>query len=561
MPSFRRTFFSYLPGCLISLAIVAGCGPEPSLTPSATSLPSTQFPVTGTPTQPATPGTARAPSGSIVVGGVGQATRDVTSLPRFVSDALYDSLLQVDPSDGSLKPGLADSWQVSSDARTFTFHLRSGVVWHDGVPVTARDAAFTIKSLSAPDARLTPLADFGPVANVSVTDSQTVMVRMAEAYCPALTSIATLKILPEHVLSAPHSESQGEQPGFLRVLGNSQFVGTGPLMLKDWNADTVSFIPNANYWDGSAQIANWTYKGYPDVAAAEAALNSGQVDLLALDPGPVRGSLPKNGFSIYSQPANEFYSLAINRERDILADEHTAEALALALNRAELASEAYGADPEPMEMSVLRGFWAAPEDAAQPAYDPGRAKQLLAQSGWTDTDGDGILDKNGKPLTMTLWAIAGDSVDESLAFAIRRMLSDVGVQGILQFDDRAEFLTRLFLHEFDLAIASWNIPLDPDQHWYWESTENKPGEGLNIGSYSNPQVDTLLKRGIDTASCDPAGRRGIYTEAFRTTAVDIAQIFIFAPPAYLAAGTTISGIEPSSFAGDFWNLASWRITP
>lgn len=546
---------------LISIVLVTGCAPEPSLTPNSISSPFPPLSKTGTPTGPITPQTPTVPSGSIVLAGVGQPSREVTNLPRFVAAALYDSLLQVDPSDGSLKPGLADSWQVSNDARTFTFHLRPGVKWHDGAPLSARDAAFTLRSLSASVVRLTPAADLGPISDVLAPDSQTLIVRMAEPYCPALTSIATVKILPEHIFASSGSSQDSRQPESLSALTNSQMVGTGPLTLKDWNADAITFAANMNYWNGPPGISTWTYKSYPDLASADTALTSGQADLLALDAGPVRGSLPATGLNIYTHPAAEFYGLAINRERQDLADPRIAQALAFALNRPKLAADFYGGDAVPLQVSILPGFWTAPAEARQPAYDPARARQLFGEAGWSDTDGDGILDKKGRALTLTLWAMAGDPIDEPLAFAVRQMLSEVGVQAVLELDDRAELLTRLFSHEFDLAIAPWNIPLDPDQHWYWLSTENKPGEGLNIASYLNPQVDELLKQGIAAASCDPAERRGIYSELYRLVAGDIPEVFLFAPPAFMATHTRVSGIEPSPFAGDFWNLASWEMAP
>jgi peptide/nickel transport system substrate-binding protein len=186
---------------------------------------------------------------------------------------------------------------------------------------------------------------------------------------------------------------------------------------------------------------------------------------------------------------------------------------------------------------------------------------LLANAGWSDTDSDGVLDKNGKPLKVTLWAVAGDPVDEPLAFAIRDMLGQVGFQVLLQLDDRDEMLTRLFLHEFDLAIAPWNIPLDPDQHWYWQSTENTPGEGLNFGSYSNPQVDDLLERGNLASGCDSNVRRAIYGQVYRTIANDLPQVFLFAPPVYVQARTRVFGLDPSAFAGDYWNINAWQVAP
>lgn len=483
-------------------------------------------------------------------------------MPRFIADGLYDSLLQINPNDGSLRPGLATSWQVSDDARTFTFRLRSGVKWHDGQPLRAQDVVFTIKALSAPDLRMTPAADFGPIGDVSAPDAQTVIVRMTEAYCPALANVGTLKILPEHVFSVPGASPTGStSPATLTSLLPEQLVGTGPLELKAWDTGAITFVSNADYWDGSPLIAIWNYKFFPTTADALAALNAGQLDLLALDLGTQRASLSASSVSVYSHPANMFYALAINQEGTLLSDSRIAKALAYSLDRPKLASELFGGDAISLQTSVLPHFWASAADATQPDYGPARARQLLTEAGWSDTDANGVLDKNGKPLSVTLWAIAGDPIDEPLAYSVRQMLSQVGIQVLLELDDRAEFLSRLFSHEFDLAIAPWNIPLDPDQHWYWQSTENKPGAGLNFLSYSNSHVDDLLERGNASKGCDPGVRRGIYAETYRSIAADVPEVFLFAPPVYVAARSTLKGLDPSSFAGEYWNLNSWRMTP
>jgi peptide/nickel transport system substrate-binding protein len=486
----------------------------------------------------------------------------VTNLPRFIADALFDSLLQVDPTNGSLKPGLAESWQVADDARSFTFHLRAGVRWHDGQTLTAQDIVFTVKALSDPNLRLTPAADFGPLADVVALDEHTVQVRLNDAYCPALTNIGTLKILPEHVLGTPLSSplTKGGQEGGA-ALSADQFVGSGPLVLKTWSADTITFTPNANYWNGAPPIAEWTYRIFATVAEAQAALNAGQVDLLALDAAQDAGSSPPPDLKIYTRASNQFYAMAINNEAGIFTDARVRQALAMALNRPGLAADSFGKDAQVLQTSVLPGFWASPTDAAQPAYDPAGARQMLSDAGWADSDSDGVLDKEGKPLRVTLWAVADDPIGEPLAFSVREMLAQVGVQALLQLDDRDGMLTRLFLHEYDLALAPWNIPLDPDQHWYWQSNENKKGDGLNFASFSNSRVDDLLQRGNQTPGCDPNARRSIYAQAYRTIADDVPQVFLFAPPAYLVTRARVLGLEPGPFSGDYWNLNSWQVAP
>jgi peptide/nickel transport system substrate-binding protein len=237
------------------------------------------------------------------------------------------------------------------------------------------------------------------------------------------------------------------------------------------------------------------------------------------------------------------------------------QALAAAVDRSRVANEFFGRDAQLLQTSVLPGFWAAPGDASQPAYDTARARQLLADAGWSDADGDGIVEKDGAPLHLTLWAEADDPVAEPLAFSLREMLAQVGVSVTLQLDDHYDLLTRFFLHEFDLGIGRWNIPLDPDQHWYWQSNENTPGDGFNITSYANAQVDGWLQQANSAPNCDPSKRAAIYENVFSTVAQDAPQLFLFSPPTYLAARTRVSDLAPGPYAGDFGNLNQWQVAP
>lgn len=484
----------------------------------------------------------------MVVAGVGKLTRDMTNLPPFVSAALYDSLLHFSPSDGSLEPALAKSWQVSDDALTFTFKLRDGLKWSDGVPLTADDVVFTIKTLSDPKTRLTPTADFGTLVDVRATDSQTVVVQLKEANCPALTFIGGIKLLPRHIL-------EGKDPG---ALASSDFVGSGPLILKDWGSDALRFAPNQNYYGAMPVIENWTYKSFDDEEAAQSALSRGDVDVKESRYAPQDDD---SSPGLFSRPANQFYSLAMNQTRPLFADVRVRRALIAGLDIPRLTLEYGGDKAQILQTSLLNTFWGYPNGILQQAFDPDKARQLLAEAGWRDTNGDGIADKGGAPLQMTLWAQADDPVMEPMAFSIRDQLARVGVQAVLKLDDRAGLLTRLFLQEYDLGLMLFNIPPDPDQHWFWDTTEREPGRGLNISGYSNPRVDELSKEGNQAAGCEPQLRAKAYDEMYKQIGEDAPVAFLFAPSAGIAARGGITGIAPSPFAGDYWNLNEWAPAP
>jgi peptide/nickel transport system substrate-binding protein len=329
-------------------------------------------------------------------------------------------------------------------------------------------------------------------------------------------------------------------------------IGTGPLVLEDWQDDTVTLRRNAEYWDGAPWINEWTYRAYADGEAGQTALESGSVDVLA-------GALVPSAQSLTSVAANEFYALVINLKRAPFDDQRVREALAHALDRTTLARS--GTPPSfPIETSLLPAFWALQHAASPPTYDSERALQLLTDAGWSDSDGDSILDKEGKPLEVTLWAQADGPYSERTALLVREQLAKVGIRPVLKLDDRILFWTRMFLQEYDLAIAHFNIPLDPDQRYFWASSEDEPGFGLNLTGLSKSQVDLALEAGARTPRCDADARAEAYAPVFETIDHEIPMIFLFAPPLAVSAENSVSGIQPSSFAGPFWNLNQWGVS-
>ncbi len=538
--------FLFLAACQTAPETVAPFVPTqlPTAFASATALP-TARPGETRALSPA-PTRTRAPSptvqtrgGAIAIAGVGAPKTEITALPDFVANALYDSLLEINPRDGSLLPGLAERWRVSDDAKTVVFTLRGDVKWHDGEPLTAADVAFTLKTLSDAKTRVTPAADFGTLQEVVANDARTATVTFREPYCAALTYLGAVKILPKHIL-----ENQD-----LAKLEPAQFIGTGPLKLKTWQADALTFQANEAYWKGAPWLTDWTYRVYPDERAANDAVRQKQADVVVS-----RAALPDAQNALFA--ANAFYALAFNNQRAPFDDARVRQAFASALDRAALAA-GRGAR---LETSLLPTFWANPDAAAQPEFDAARAKQLLADAGWRDTDGDGIADKNGKPLSVTLWFQADDAIAQETAQRARAQLQAVGAQAILKAAERTLFLTRVFLHEFDTALVHFNVPLDPDQRYFWTEAEDAPGSGLNVTGYRNEAVERALAAGNTAAQCQPDARKQAYAPVWQALAADVPMAFLFAPPQVLNTHR-VQNSAPSSFGGAFWNLEKWSVAP
>ncbi len=541
---------------LLAMTIVSwlltACAPVPIPTSDATPTPRT------TPTKTiAAPGATPSPvptdsapqGGTITIGVIGNSNLEINAMPAVVQDALFDSLLQVDPTSGALKPALAESYQVSGDAMTITFRLRSDVRWHNGDPFTADDVVATIKAFSSSDFRGKPATDFGTFTRATALDSQTVQLTFSEGYCPALTSIGTLKILPRAVVASPN----------FPYLAPAQMIGTGPLRFVSRSEDQFVLERNADYYRGAPHVDSWTIRVFTDPAALRTAFAAKQVDAMTAAPGEYSAIKKIADANILATDSSEVIALMFNLDTTTLNDPRVRQALTYALDRNILLDD-IGGQATSVDTSALPGYWAYPANLPRYSFDVAKAKQLLADAGWRE-NGDGILKKNNKPMRLELWTEADDPILEPLAFRIREMYSALGIQVELQLDDRSGWIVHAFQHRFDLLLLSRKIPLDPDQRWYWQSNQNEKGNGFNFGSYVNARVDGLLKDSLRVGQCDATARAALSGEMHRTLVADAPAAFLFAPKKYLVARDRVLGLVPSSFAGDFWNINDWRVKP
>ncbi|MEW5719969.1 MAG: ABC transporter substrate-binding protein, partial [Chloroflexota bacterium] len=507
---------------------------------------------TRAPTAPGTPLPTPTPSegpegGTLTVGVVGATNADVNALPSIVQSALFDSLLQIDPANGALKPALAEKYEVSNDATAITFRLRSGVRFHNGDALTADDVVATLQAFSASTFRGTPLTDFGTFKSALALDPQTVQLIFTDAYCPALTSIGTLKILPRAVATSAT---------FPR-LTPAQMIGTGAFKLTERTDEQFTFERHADYFRGAPHLDALTVRVYADAAAARAAFASKQIDLLPAAPGDYAAIKKLAEANIVASDASEFIALMFNLDTPTLNDPRVRQALTYALDRAVLANDLAG-QARSISTSALPEYWAYPQNLPGYSFDPAKAKQLLADAGWR-ANGDGILRQNNKPMRLELWAEADDPLLEPLAFRMREMYAALGIQIELELNDRPGWITRAFQHRFDLLLVSRKIPLDPDQRGYWQSDQNAKGIGFNFGSYANPRVDSALKDLVRAPGCDVKTRAAAFGEIHRALVPDAPVVFLFASKEYLVARERVLQLAPSPFAGRFWNLNAWRV--
>ena len=473
-----------------------------------------------------------------------------------VANLILNSLLGYD-GDYELYGDLAERWDVSDDGLTLTFHLREGVKWQDGAPFTADDVMYTYERLIDPDTP-TPYSEaYKQVKSAEVIDPFTFHVTYDKPYCPALESW-TLAIVPKHLLERQLS---GETE-ISKVPLTREPVGTGPYRIKAWKSqERIELISNHDYFMGRPWIERWVTRIIPDTATQFLQLKSGGIDEMGLTPmqwtRQTATAVFKGAFNKFKYPVNSYTYMGFNLKDPRFKDRRVRQAISYAIDRKELVEGVLlGLGVPGVSPYVPSTRWFNAGLEAYP-HDPEKAKRLLAEAGWTDSDGDGVLDKDGKPFRFELMTNNGNAERRKTATIIQQRLDKIGIRvSIRELEWAALINDFIDKKKFDAIILGWGIGLDPDQYDIWHSSKTGPKE-FNFISYENNEVDRLLEDG--RRRCGPEERKAIYDRLQEIMWEDQPIVFLYVPYALVTVHKRFHGIElkPGGISDRWWN--NWYV--
>ncbi len=476
------------------------------------------------------------------------------SASHEVGSLIYTGLIKRDK-DLNLVPNLAEAWELSKDCRTLTFRLRKDAKWHDAHPVTAADVRFTYEAMIHPRTPTAYKEDFLAVKDVEVLDPYTVRIRYPKPYAQALESWG-IWMLPKHLLERYVAEGRlREAPQ------NRQPVGNGPYRFVEWKSgEKVVVVANPDSFEGRPYLSRVVYRIIPSQATIFLEIKARGVDFAGLTAMQFKRQTEypafRKAYTKHRYPANAYTYFGFNLKDPRFADRRVRQAFAYAINKQELidgvalglAREATG--------PYKPGTWAYNPNVTRYPYDPEKARALLAEAGWRDTDGDGVLDKDGQPFRFTILTNQGNEERKKVAEIIQHRLRDIGVVADIQVIEWASFIKEFIQkRRFEAIILGWAIGLDPDQYEIWHSSKTGPDE-LNHISYANPEVDHLL--GMGRASCHQGERKKYYDRLQDVLAEDQPVIFLYFRDALPVVSSRIHGIEPSP-NGITFNFIRWYV--
>lgn len=487
---------------------------------------------------------------------------------RDLSALLYSGLTRVDEF-GQPVPDLAESWEVTPDGLTYTFHLRPDVTWHDGEPFTANDVAFTMSLLRDPDfPGPADLGEFWRTVETYAIDDTTIEFVLTQPLA-AFPEYAGIGILPAHLLGGIDAEALVDDPF------NLQPVGTGrmwweSIINEDDEVVVVTLRAYNQFYDNPRRVTleGVIFRFYPEAGDAFRALGPEAQGYAGLNASQLEAALGSTGLSLYSARLPVYGAVIFNQQNaanlPFFQDERVRQALWLSLDRSALVAEAFGQEATPTHSTVLPASWAYNAVLPSVPYDPTRAAQLLDEAGWM-LDGS-TRAREGKRFAFTL-LVSDTPAERALAEGIRDAWRDMGIDVTLEPLDAADLLERLQSppsaeagRAFDAALVEFSQGLlaDPDPYAFWHDSQIERGQ--NYSGFTDNDVDEAL----ELARRDPNGvRRAELYRAFQLRFIETgAAVVLYNPVYHYAVSCQVQGIQLSILVDPserFNRLHEWRI--
>lgn len=456
--------------------------------------------------------------------------------PAFVDDGesakvivnVYEGLIKYKEGSTELEPGLAKSWEISSDGKEYTFKLREGVKFHDGTPFNADAVKINIERQLPPKATEDmPYASFtfGEVEKVEKVDDYTVKIKLKKPYTPFLANLA-MSLAAPMVSPAALEKNNGNL--------NENPVGTGPFKFVSWKkGESITLEKNNEYWGDKAKLDKVVFKFTKENSVRASELMTGATDIMdGVDPNDVQ-KLKDNKINVITENGMNINYMAFNTERAPFNDPKLREAISYAINRDELVKFLYQGFAE-VAKAPLPSFIPGHNNKVKSIeYNPEKAKQLLKEAGKENLSVKIITYSNPRPYN----PVNG----QKLAEAVQNYLSKVGVKATIDVYQWKEYKEKTKQGEGDILFYGWTGDNGDADNFMslFDSKEIK--SSLNVSKYNNPEVDKLLSKARQTPNGDE--RNNIYKEMQDVIAKDAPWVTISHAKDMIAASPKVKNFK------------------
>ncbi len=474
------------------------------------------------------------------------------SISASLLELIFDSLVRVHP-QGHVVPGLAESWEISDDGLEYTFYLKKGVHFHDGVECTAEDVKFTYEAIADPQNNSPRLVCLNIIDRWEIVDKYTIRLVLKKSFSKILHRL-TIEIAPKHILD-------GE--ALLASPFNYSPVGTGPFRFKAWDrrTDEIELVANEDYFEGRPYLDRILIHIYQDKSCLWAALMRNDVDLcIFLDREDYMTIRNDPAFRTYEITGELYLAIALNAKDPIFFDREVRKAMAYGINVDEIM--AYTSSGGIKSTGPFHPGSIGFNPGVRPfEYDPVMARMILMHRGWWDKDHDGIAEKGGRELELRLLVDPRSEFYKDLAMLIRQQLAEIGIKVSVLLHPEERTLEQTFLDQnkpqgwlryflgygfggYDAAV-SWTSSLSPYER---------------LWNYRNDEIDKLF--GTAVATQDPQELSEIYQQIHKIVYQDQPACFLFYPSSYHAVAAKFFNTD--EFFSDFmpvYTIKDWYLGP
>jgi peptide/nickel transport system substrate-binding protein len=441
---------------------------------------------------------------------------------------------------------------ISRDGLRYTFKLRRGVKWHDGQPFTAADVAFTHGVLVNPAMDVRGRVGWNKITRVETPDDATVVFHFGTVDAPFLDRVATLGMLPKHLLGNVAAADLKTHRWFRAP------VGLGPFVFKEWVPGShLLLVKNPGYWKpGRPYLDRIVYKIVPDANALLNQLETGDVDTrvrLVNEQIEVVQKLPN--VRVVATPSVTPWLLWMNHTVAPFNDRKVRQALAHGFDKDRIAKTLLGGHVTPAWGLLPPASWAHNPGVTKHAFDQARARALLDEAGFK-VGGDGVRVKDGKRLSFEIANIAGEQERVQVLSFIQQQWKQIGVEAKIRAVDVGQMWGRMLpQRQFEMAYSYTGRLPDPDMSSHYLSPELKPT--TNFPGYANAEVDRLLLAA--SATVDREKRRAAYQRVQQIVADDVVHLFLYWLNGTTVLNRRVQGYKPAPGYNEFWNADEWWV--
>lgn len=463
-----------------------------------------------------------------------QSMNPITSTDAYspyVYGNVFDTLISFDARTGEPVGRIADSWSISEDGLTYDFTLKEGILFHDGKALTAEDVKFSFDRIKDPKVDAPHIQNyFKNLKSVEIISPNRVRFHLSDVYYRNLIMLGLAEIMPKHIYGVGDFNTHPN---------NRHPVGSGPYIFEKWETGrNIELTQNPNwwgrkydYWKDRHNFKKIIYRIITEDSVAAMALKKGEIDILEPTPEQYIKDFTGKAFEekfykikYSTEDGNGYRYVGWNLRRPFFQSKKVRQALAMALPREELNQKMYNGllnlsvGPFPQGSQKL-------DPSIQPIpYDPEKAKKLLKEEGWKDSNSNGIIDKDGLEFKFEVLFTAQTPEVERIALVYQQSLRKLGIEMSIKTLEWTVFLKQLMENKFDAAILAWGSSLDSDPYQIWHSSQAQKGGSNRIG-YKNERVDQILEQARITL--DREARNELYREFSRIIADEAPYLFIF----------------------------------